>query len=232
MKSYEIDCAGRQFEVYCFPYEMAGSNMFFIPSGDTGVVFDPNENEDLLAAFERHGTHRVTIVLTHEHYDHTSGVAWLQSMIEARLFCHQACADRIATLEGNDPKTIGFILSIRDAADGGHRRDDFLATAKRYVLRADETFEVACDLVVGGITLHCIPAPGHSPGSALYVLGTRSVFTGDSLIQNTPVILRLKDSNKAHYREITRPLLRSFDKSMMVFPGHGDPFSLGDALFL
>lgn len=232
MKRYEADGDGRKWEVYSFPYEIAGSNMFFIPSGDTGVVFDPNESEELLEVLERLETRKVTIVLTHEHYDHTSGVEWLQSKIPSRLFCHHACAERIATVEGNNPKTLGLILTIKDAADGGHRREDFLATAKHYVLHADESFSEAHDLVVGDIVLHCIPAPGHSPGSAIFILDARSVFTGDSLIQNTPVILRLKESNRDHYREITRPILNSLDKNMMVFPGHGEPFRLSEAHFL
>lgn len=232
MYEYSVNDGNNSRTVYRFPYELVDSNMFFIPSGDTGIVIDPNENEELLNIFEQCGTNRVVIMLTHEHYDHTTGVVWLQSEIEIKLFCHKACAERIATEKGNDPKTLGYILTLRDATDGGHRRNDFLATAKRYILHADETFEEDRELTVGDVTLRCRPAPGHSPGSALYFLGNEAVFTGDSLIQHTPTIVHLPDSDRKVFKTVTKPYLQSLDKNMMAFPGHGEPFRLKDAEFL
>lgn len=206
--------------------------MYFIPSGDTGIIIDPSENEELFGVFEKYGTKQVVIVLTHEHYDHTIGVSWLQSKIESKLFCHQACAASIATEKGNNPKTLAILLTIRDAADGGNRRDEFMATAKRYTLLADETFDDICDLRVGDIILKCYPAPGHSPGSAIYILGEKNVITGDSLIQDTPTILKLPGSDKMAFKQITKPFLKSLDGESIVFPGHGEPFKMKDTMFL
>lgn len=73
MNSYKAFIEEREVSIYRFPYELVDSNMFFIPSGDTGIVFDPNENEELLRVFQELGTRSVEIVLTHEHYDHTTG---------------------------------------------------------------------------------------------------------------------------------------------------------------
>lgn len=218
-------------QIYRFPWELVGSNMYFIPSGNTGIVIDPNENEDLIRAFGQHGTQRIVIVLTHEHYDHTIGVEWLQSKIESSLFCHKACAETISTEKGNNPKRLGSILSVRDAFDGGHRYDDFMSSLKHYALKADMTFEGEYELVVGDLSLRCYSTPGHSPGSATYIMDD-VVFTGDSLIQNTPTILRLPESNKELYHNITKPFLRSLDKSMMVYPGHEAPFIISEAIYL
>ncbi len=232
MYKYIVNACGEKREIYRFPFELVDSNMYFIPSGDTGIVMDPSENEELLSVFERFGTNRVVIVLTHEHYDHTTGVIWLQSKIESKLFCHNACAESIATEKGNDPKTLGYILTLRDAVDGGHRREDFLLTAKKYVLRADETFDIEHKLTVGTVILRCHHAPGHSPGSTLYLLDENCVFTGDSLIQHTPTIVHLPGSDRKAYKQVTKPFLQSLDKNTMVFPGHGAPFLIKDSLFL
>lgn len=218
--------------IYRLPYELVGSNMYFISSGNTGIVIDPNVNHELLHLFETQGTQEVVIVLTHEHYDHTVGVEWLQSNIKSRLFCHKYCAESIGTVEGNNPKTLAALLTIRDAVDGGCRRDTFMASAKSYVLHADETFEHHYVLKVNDILLQCYSAPGHSRGSAIYIMDGCCVFTGDSLIQQTPTILKLAGGNKNDFKAITQPLLRSLDKSMMVYPGHEAPFMLCDALFL
>ncbi len=232
MYHYTVHACGTDRDIYRFPFELVDSNMYFIPSGNTGIIMDPNENDELLCVFEQYGTKRVVIVLTHEHYDHTTGVIWLQSKIESKLFCHKFCAESIATEKGNDPKTLGYILTLRDAVDGGHRRDDYLATAKRYLLHADDTFEGVRDLMIGDVTLRCHPAPGHSPGSALYFFDEQCVFTGDSLIQHTPTIVHLPSSDRIAFKQITKPFLQSLDKEMIVFPGHGEPFKLKDAQFL
>lgn len=232
MYLYNCFVDGKERAIYRFPFELVDSNMYFIPSGDTGFVMDPNENDELLSVFKKYGTKRVVIVLSHEHYDHTTGVLWLQTKIESRLFCNRFCAEAISSEKGNDPKTLGYILTLRDSVDGGHRRDDFLATAKKYVLFADETFEGEHNLTVGELTLRCHPAPGHSPGSALYFMGEQCVFTGDSLIQHTPTIVHLPRSDRKAFKQITKPYLQSLDKNMMVFPGHGAPFRLCDAQFL
>lgn len=44
------------------------------------------------------------------------------------------------------------------------------------MLRADEAFDGDCGLKVGELVLRCHPAPGHSPGSALYFLGETAFF--------------------------------------------------------
>ena len=232
MFQYRLTIGNKQKVIYRFPYEPVDSNMYFIPSGDTGLVFDPNENDELLKLFDNYGTKRIVIVLTHEHYDHTNGVTWLQSKIASSLFCQKDCANVIATEKGNTPKLVSFILSLKDAEDGGHRYMDFKSKYKKYILKADATFDKEETLRVGDLVLECYSKPGHSPGSAICLLNKNYVFTGDSLIQTTPTILRFPDSDKKLYETVTRPFLKSLDKNMLVFPGHGDPFKIKDAKFL
>ncbi len=232
MYRYQVNIENEPLEIYRFPYEPVDSNMFYIPSSDTGIVFDPNENDELLNVFEQYGTKRIVIVLTHEHYDHTNGTIWLQSKIESKLFCQQECAKTIAVEKGNEPKLVAIVLAARDAEDGGHRYDDFKSSMKHYTLQADDTYEEEYELIVGDIKLTCYSMPGHTPGSSIYIWGDKCVFTGDSLIQNTPTILRFRESNKSLYETKTRPFLKSLDKDMLVFPGHGEPFKIQDAKYL
>lgn len=232
MQCLRITEREKTWEVYRIPYEPVDSNMYFIPFGETGIVFDPNENDELLTLFQRHGTRRVRIVLTHEHYDHTSGTLWLQSRIDSVLFCHQACAEAISKKRGNDPKLVAFVLAARDAMDGGHRYDDFKVAFTEYELHADETFDGNTGMVGEKFRLACFSTPGHSPGSAVYILDEKFVFTGDSLIRDTPVILRFPESDRSLYEKVTLPFLKSLDKNLLVFPGHGEPFRLEEAKYL
>ena len=219
-------------EVYRFRYEPVDSNMYFIPVGEEGFVFDPNINVDILPLFEKYGTKRIQIVLTHEHYDHTTGVEWLQEKMEAPVFCHERCALSISSDKGNNPKFVALVLKNKDREDGGHRYEDFKANYKPYTLKADKTYEDRGNIRVGDVSFECFYTPGHSPGSTCYILDGKYVFTGDSLIQNTPTVLRFKTSNKEVYERMTLPFLQSLDKNMLVFPGHGEPFKINEAKYL
>ena len=219
-------------EVYRFRYEPVDSNMYFIPVGEEGFVFDPNINEDILSLFENYGTKRLKIVLTHEHYDHTTGVEWLQGKMEAPIFCQERCARSISSDKGNNPKFVALVLKNKDREDSGHRYEDFMAHLKPHTLYADETYEDQGNVSIGDVSFECIYTPGHSPGSTCYILDGKYVFTGDSLIQNTPTVLRFKTSNKEVFEQKTLPFLQSLDKKMLVFPGHGEPFKIKEAKYL
>ena len=232
MDRYILPILNSSYPVYRFRYEPVDSNMFFIPIGDAGVVFDPNVSKDLPTLFRQYGTKRVQIILTHEHYDHTTGVKWLQSLIEAPLFCHKECACIISSDKGNTPRLVAMALKTKDLVDGGHRCEDFLAQYVPYRLTADKTFVDHDIFTVGNITFECISTPGHSPGSACFIMGRNSIFTGDSLIQYSPTITRFRTSNQAIFESVTIPFLQSLNKNMLVFPGHGDPFIINEAKFI
>lgn len=219
-------------EVYRFRYEPVDSNMYFIPVGEEGFVLDPNINVNILPLFDKYGTKRIQIVLTHEHYDHTTGVEWLQDKMEAPVFCQERCARSISSDKGNNPKFVALVLKNKDREDGGHRYDDFKNNYKPYTLKADETYEERATLRVGEVSFECFYTPGHSPGSTCYILDGKYIFTGDSLIQNTPTVLRFKTSNKEVFEQKTLPFLQSLDKNMLVFPGHGEPFKINEAKYL
>lgn len=232
MHQYTISVHDVPLEIYRFRYEPVDSNMWFIPVGKSGFVFDPNISEELLPLFKRSGTTNVQIVLTHEHYDHTIGVEWLQNQIEAKVFCQEDCSKYIASGKGNSPRLVAMALKTKDLVDGGHRCDDFMAAYKPYTLKADETFGEKGKVAINNVSFDCYSTPGHSPGSACYILDNKYVFTGDSLIQNTPTILRFRTSNKDSYERVTLPFLKSLDKNMLVFPGHGEPFMINEAKYL
>lgn len=232
MDQYTIPVGDLQLDVYVFIYEPVASNMYFIPVGDTGIVFDPNINEELPPLLKQLGIRRVQIILTHEHYDHTTGVEWLQNLIEAPVFCHVDCAKYISSEKGNTPRLVAMALKTRDLEDGGHRCEDFMAQYKPYRLKADKTFTVRETFTVSQISVECYSTPGHSPGCACYIIDGKYIFTGDSLIQDTPTITRFKTSNNETYENVTRPFLRTLDENMLVFPGHGEPFKIKDAKYL
>ena len=200
--------------------------MFVLLTGKEAVVFDPNENEELLQLFEERGIKKVHILLTHEHYDHTNGVNWLVEHTGADLFCQADCAKVIQTKKGNNPALVALVWADLDRQDGGHRYKDFKERFEPYTIKVDKTFDNEDVVRIGEYEFHVTSTPGHCPGASCYKLFEKMVFTGDSLLQNNPVILSFRESVKEDYEKIALPYLRALSQDTIIMPGHGDPFIL------
>ena len=201
--------------------------MFTILSGKEAIVFDPHENQELLVLFHEKGISQVHIMLTHGHYDHISGVLWLKDNINAKVFCQERCAERLRNDKRPLARMVAMILAEEDKKDGGHRYQNFKSSYKPFTITADQTFDKNACLIIGAYEIKVTSTPGHSEGSACYELNGKLVFTGDTLLQYDPVILRFPGGDKDNYDKIALPYLQQLDKKMVVMPGHGNPFVLG-----
>lgn len=224
--SYEID--SKNVLVYRSVYAPVGSNMFILLSGNEAVVFDPNIDEELLDLFKEKAIRDVHILLTHGHYDHISGVEWLKEKTGAKVFCHVRCAERLANSKRPLSRLVAMVLATEDKKDGGHRYQDFKESYKPFTIAADNTFEKEVVIQLGEYEFKVTSTPGHSEGSACYMLFGKMVFTGDTLLQNDPVILKFPGGNANDYEKLALPYLQSLPKDTIIMPGHGDPFVLKD----
>ena len=146
----------------------------------------------------------------------------------ADVYCQKDCADIITTERGNNPALVALVLADLDKQDGGHRYRDFKAQFKPYTIEVDKTFDEEDRFAIGEMEFHVTSTPGHCPGAACYELFHKVVFTGDTLLQNNPVILSFRESRKDYYEKFALPYLQSLPKDTIIMPGHGDPFVLKD----
>ncbi|MCW4457421.1 MBL fold metallo-hydrolase [Microbacterium sp. MPKO10] len=138
-----------------------------------------------------------TIVTTHAHWDHTRATAEIANKTGARVAIGRADAAQL--------------------------------TAERSV-DADVLLDDGDRVSIDGVALEVIALRGHTPGSVALALGEEPtlLFTGDSLfpggVGNTgddPVRFNQL------FTDVTSRLFDRFPDSTRVFPGHGDPTTLG-----
>lgn len=212
-------------------YEHINSNMYVLLSGSEALIIDPHKNEELTELLKSKGIRKVTILLTHEHHDHTTGVYWYQENFESILICQQDAAEYISRKQYLRPTLIAFILGEEDHINGTHVYDDFKRTFVPRQYDADITYKEQYTLNWFDYIFDFYHIPGHSAGSSLILLDDKYAFTGDSLLKDIPIIVRFPGSNKEEYLNKTLPLLNQLlSPDMTILPGHGKPFVLKEII--
>jgi glyoxylase-like metal-dependent hydrolase (beta-lactamase superfamily II) len=83
----------------------------------------------------------------------------------------------------------------------------------------------------GGVTMHAVRTPGHSPGSVCwYAPGLGAVFSGDTLFQGGPGATGRSFSDFPTITESIKGRLGALPDETVVYTGHGDTTGIGDEL--
>jgi len=201
------------------------SNMYVAVEDGHALLIDPVQSREAVRFLCESRARDALILLTHEHYDHTCGVnAIRKALPDSHLVCTQVCAEIISDLRKNRPHTLVGLLKKY----GREELTAFYRSIGNYTCTADETFEKELSLFWAGRGLHLYATPGHSPGGCCIEMEGGYVFTGDSLIPNTPVITRFPGGSLDAYETITLPYLRSIDRNAWIMPGHGIPCRMNE----
>lgn len=207
------------------------SNMYILLDDEEAIVFDTNISDDVLALLKANNVQKVHVFLTHEHYDHSHGVWWLQENFNTILYCHQECKGNISTKKRSSPRLVAFVSSVKDMDDGGNRYDAFKESVVDYAIEADEYFEDGHIFNIGTHTIRCVHTPGHTPGSCLFIMDDELVFSGDSMIEGNKIITSFRGGDRERMINVALPKLKALPDDLMVMPGHGKPFKKKDFNF-
>lgn len=215
------------YEIKRFIFEPLQSNMYLILENNKALIIDPCVSQEVCKILIDRHIKNISVILTHEHFDHISGIPMLKENFEIYVTAHKdvnkivsdSC-NRItsryaSTFIGRDQETLQI---VKDQCK------------RQIVFSVDRIFEKSCDFMWGEHSLHLVNTPGHTPGSICIILDHKYLFTGDSLIPEKSVVTRFVGGNMKSYQEMTIPFLNSLDKELIVFPGHGESMKLGEML--
>ncbi len=218
MKKQTITQDGFCIQVYSF--ELMDSRMYMIREDDEIFVVDPCIDYELLCDAE--GVKRAVVFLTHEHYDHISGVNWLKDHFSCSVYAGKVCAKRVESEKDNLSSQFPFLFFL-DREKYDYVRHHF---SLPYTCSADTSFCGKGELLWKGHLIELFEVGGHSPGSSLIVFDKKFLFGGDNILDNGRELWGT-DGSLEDYRENVLPILREWDRQMIVLPGHGEKNLLG-----
>lgn len=194
------------------------SNMYVLAHGGSALVIDPCVSAGAEELLRSAGTRSCTVLLTHEHYDHISGVNRLRELFDCRVICSETCGRLIASPRGNAAAHFAALFLDRDARER-ETLNALLDTG--YRCEADEVYEGELRMEWQGSPVVLKELPGHSRGSQAIRIAERYVFTGDSLVPGRETITRLPGGSRAAYETVALPFLRALPEESVIYPGHG-----------
>lgn len=193
------------------PGRWQDSNIYLVRSEDEALLIDTGTGlftgRYLPVLMERlRGVERLTILNTHEHYDHTGGNLHMKAALEerginVRFAAHELTAKAIE--DANDRVILAF-----------HYGRSFEPHAVEVKLAGGE------ELRVGSLSFEVLHTPGHTRGSImLYNRDEKLLFTGDTVFDGT---IGRVDFPTGSLGDMLGTLNRLLDIDVdLGLPGHG-----------
>ncbi|MGN1205976.1 MAG: MBL fold metallo-hydrolase [Eubacterium sp.] len=211
-------------EIQTYIFEPIDARMYVLIEDKDALIIDPNIQEELKLTLQENDVDKITVILTHEHYDHISGVNWLRDNFKnVQVICLKQC---IKGLEDSKINLSAFYEVLFISKDQKVREYVEKMNVQPYSCTADNIFENERRMVWKSHSLCLKETPGHSKGSICILLDDEVLFSGDTLVTGEDTILRLPGGSKKDFETITMPYLESLDKDIVVYPGHGEPQQL------
>ena len=191
------------------------SNMYIISENGHAVVIDPfrdiTKGEGLIIDL---------LMVTHEHYDHISGVNMWKAAYNAPLLCSEACAESLGDTVKNQSRHFDVFCELQSWI----KQDKPVDTEPDYTCKADMTFNDKTEFEWQGHMFRLYEIPGHSQGSIGIYLDDGSFFSGDSLLEGKETELRLPGGSRKQWRELGEPRIKAVPPGTVIYPGHFDSF--------
>lgn len=176
------------------------------------LVIDPGFTpQEVIGLLEEQDLTPAAILVTHGHVDHIAGNTALRRQWPAVPILIGAVDAPMLTDPHANLSTRGGAAVMSPPAD-------------RLLIEPDR-------VELAGFILDVLDIPGHSPGHVVYVLRTDTpilVFGGDVLFQGSIGRCDLPGGSQRQLVAGIRNKLFSLSDATIVYPGHGDPTTVGE----
>lgn len=183
-------------------------------AGSECVVIDPgmpDVSAMLDEILKKHSLKPVAVIATHGHLDHTFSIQPIADGYSIPAYIHSL--DRIALLHPERYLSPEFAatLSAMDFVEPGDVRE----------LRNEEVVELV------GMKFKAIHAPGHTPGSLVFVVDDELLVSGDVLFAGSIGRTDLPGGSAEAMEQTLRKRIMPMADHLRVLPGHYGDSTLG-----
>ncbi len=212
------------YEVHAFVSPIIKATTYCVVQEDEGLLIDAVDSSELYEFLSERSIKKVTVLLTHGHYDHILGIPELRRRFEVLV----ACSENGVEVLKNPRKNLTSVANLINS----FRKDLREINIKPLSIEADDILTDRQVYEWHGLKFKVVYTPGHSPDSVCFLMEENCVFVGDTMLQNKEVLLRFPGGSKEDYYNYTKPILKSLPDNLIVFPGHGDAFSISECTCL
>lgn len=205
------------------PAEYFGTNCWILAPEKNSecVIVDPGMAigtlvPQLTELLDKHGLKPVAQLVTHGHLDHTFSVAPLAAAYDVPALIHKQDREFLANPEGLLTPG-GMIDSILEQM--GVR--DFVEPEDVREITDGEEFAIA------GLRFKAIHAPGHTPGSTMFLVDGEKLISGDVLFAGSIGRTDLLKGSDAQMRRSLKEKVLTLADEIHVLPGHGKETTIG-----
>lgn len=185
------------------------ANCYLVTKGDSALLIDCTATAEAVnAALQQSGTRLEAILLTHGHFDHLLTLGAVKAATGVPIYLMVGDKD----LPGDGRKNAYAV---------------FFGTDHAYPA-PDHLLEGGEELTFGALTVKVIHTPGHTRGSAVYLIGN-TAFTGDTLFAAGFGRFDLYGGDGAALANSLSEIA-TLAPDTVIWPGHGEEATLGAAL--
>lgn len=200
------------------------SNSYVIESDGHCIIVDPCKMKPVIQLIGRSNMRVDYCFLTHEHFDHISGLDWIHAQ-RIPVIATEPCNVGLGDPKINQSRYYDEFSKIQVRL-----KDCKLIHVDEYSGYADITFSGTKEMHWQGHTLLFKQTPGHSQGGACLLIDNKYLFTGDTLLGDTYTGTSMLSGSRKDFELISMPWIKQLDPNIVVYAGHGEEFTLGKRL--
>ena len=197
-------------KILTYPLGELQANCYFLIQDKDCVIIDPGDSADfILEEMSRNNLQVKAIIATHGHFDHVMAIGELKMSLNVPVY--KTTKDRF--LLERVEETAKYLL--------GH--------APVVIPNSDTIDLKGGQFQILNFKFQILETPGHTPGSVcIYIEEEGTLFTGDTLFKDGIGRYDFSYSNKQELYSSIKHLIKEFPEETLVYPGHGDPTTLGE----
>ena len=208
-------------KVFSFLTKYMRSYTYVITEGRHAFLVDPCEMEDVKMVLN--GRIPEFAFLTHEHYDHVSGIEWARGQ-GVKIIASEDCNRNLADVKLNHSKYYGAFCAAQERLRG-----DPIPEVKPFVTHADVLFQDEMTMQWFEHELFFKKLPGHSSGGACLLVDHEIMFSGDTIFRDLPSNPDLMCGSLSDLNQSVAWIL-SQSPDILIYPGHYEPFTIQERI--